>query len=96
MNKAYTYILASKKEGVLYTGVTSDLFKRVWEHKNNSMKGFTYKYNVKLLVYYEEFGTIEDAILREKQIKGWVRKKKVDIIEKNNPNWDDLSEKWFE
>lgn len=60
------------------------------------MKGFTYKYNVKLLVYYEEFGTIEGAILREKQIKGWVRKKKVDIIEKDNPNWDDLSVKWFE
>ncbi len=95
MKSAYTYILASKKHGTLYTGVTSDLYSRVWQHKNNAFKGFTSKYNVKTLVFYEEYGRIEDAIMREKQIKGWIRKKKIDLIESVNPNWDDLSQEWY-
>jgi len=95
MKTSYTYILASKKNGTLYTGVTSDLFKRVWQHKNDSIKGFTSKYKVKTLVYFEEYGRIEDAIMREKQIKGWVRKKKIDLIEDNNPEWLDLSSEWY-
>lgn len=84
------YILASKKNGTLYTGVTSDLVRRVYEHKNNLVKGFTEKYGVHLLVYYEigesMFGTIE----REKQIKSGSRKKKIMLIESINPNWNDL------
>ena len=70
----YVYILASKRNGTLYTGVTSDLIKRIWEHKNNSADGFTAEYNVKQLVYYEQHGDIYSAIHREKRIKEWQRK----------------------
>jgi len=77
---------------VLYTGVTSGLIKRVYEHKNKLADGFTQKYNVNKLVYYEIFGDIMSAIEREKQIKGWVRKKKIALIEKENPEWKDLYE----
>ena len=96
MNKqSYIYIMASQKNGTIYTGVTSDLQSRVWQHKNKTFKGFTSKYNVNILVYYEEYGRIEDAIQREKQIKGWSRKKKTDLIEKENYFWKDLSEDWY-
>ena len=96
MNKqSYTYIMASQKNGTIYTGVTSDLQSRVWQHKNKTFKGFTAKYNVNILVYYEEYGRIEDAIQREKQIKGWSRKKKTDLIEKENYLWEDLSKGWY-
>ncbi len=77
---------------MLYTGVTSGLIKRVYEHKNKLADGFTQKYNVNKLVYYEIFGDIMSAIEREKQIKGWVRKKKIALIEKENPEWKDLYE----
>ena len=77
---------------MLYTGVTSGLIKRVYEHKNKLADGFTKKYNVNKLVYYEIFGDIMSAIEREKQIKGWVRKKKIALIEKENPEWKDLYE----
>jgi len=90
MNSYYVYILASKKNGTLYTGVTSDLIKRVYEHKEGITGGFTKKYNVKLLVYYEEFNEIEEAIKREKNIKYWKREWKLNTIEKDNPNWEDL------
>lgn len=92
MKNYYVYILAGKKNGTLYIGVTSDLVKRVWEHKNNLVKGFTEKYNVHLLVYYEQFEDIEQAILREKQMKKWNRYWKIKLINKINPNWDDLYE----
>ena len=96
MNKqSYIYIMASQKNGTIYTGVTSDLQSRVWQHKNKTFKGFTAKYNVNMLVYYEEYGRIEDAIQREKQIKGWSRKKKTDLIEKDNYLWEDLSKEWY-
>lgn len=95
MKQSYTYIMASKKNGTIYTGVTSDLSARVWQHKNKSFKGFTSKYDVKLLVYFEEYGRIEDAIFREKQLKGWSRKKKTDLIEKDNYHWVDLSLEWY-
>ena len=96
MNKqSYTYIMASQKNGTIYTGVTSDLHSRVWQHKNKTYKGFTSKYNVTILVYFEEYGRIEDAIQREKQIKGWSRKKKTDLIEKDNYLWEDLSTEWY-
>lgn len=87
-----TYILASAKNGTLYIGVTSNLVQRVWQHKNNQIKGFTEKYHVHLLVYYEQHETMESAILREKQLKGWNRDWKINLIKKNNPNWIDLWE----
>ncbi|PCJ39717.1 MAG: endonuclease [Alphaproteobacteria bacterium] len=86
----YTYILASKRRGTLYIGVTSDLAKRIWQHKNNTVKGFTEKYAVKLLVHYEVFDEITIAIAREKQLKRWHRQWKINLIEEHNPNWDDL------
>ena len=96
MNKTfYTYILASRSR-VLYTGVTNDLARRVYEHKNKLVQGFTSKYNVNQLVYYEEYNNPQEAILREKQIKGWLRIKKIKLIAGINPSWKDLSEGWFE
>ena len=88
--KGYTYILFSKKNGTLYIGVTSDLIKRVWQHKNKFVEGFTKQYNVDKLGYYEVFDDIQDAIEREKSLKKFGRKKKLDIIEKYNPEWIDL------
>ncbi len=89
----YVYILASRSR-VLYVGVTNDLERRVYEHKNKVTQGFTNKYYTNKLVYFEETGNIEAAIAREKQIKGWVRAKKVSLIEASNPNWRDLSLEW--
>jgi putative endonuclease len=86
----YVYILASKRNGTLYTGVTSNLVQRVWQHKHNVVKGFTKKYNVKILVYFEVHPDAESAIIREKQIKKWRRSWKLQLIEKKNPDWKDL------
>ncbi len=92
MNKQYyVYIITNKSKRVLYTGVTSDLKKRIYEHKNKLVKGFTSRYNIEKLVYYDICEDIESAILREKQIKGWLRKKKIALIESINPEWRDLS-----
>ena len=85
------YILASKRNGTLYTGVTSNLQKRLQEHQSETVDGFTKKYHVHMLVYYEVHETIVDAIAREKQIKGGSRKKKLALIESANPSWRDLS-----
>jgi putative endonuclease len=90
MNNYYVYILASKKNGVLYTGVTNNLVKRVFEHKENLVEGFTKKYFVHKLVYFESTNSIESAIAREKQIKDWHRQWKIDLIEEKNPDWKDL------
>jgi len=84
------YILASKRNGTLYIGVTSDLAKRIWEHKNNMVEGFTKRYGVDRLVWYELHETMESAIQREKQIKEWKRKWKLELIESINPNWQDF------
>jgi putative endonuclease len=84
------YILTSNKNNVLYIGVTSDLIKRVWQHKNGSFKGFSKKYNVSKLVYFEQHQSMEEAIVREKQLKYWKRDWKERIIEENNPEWHDL------
>ena len=92
--QSYVYIMFSKKNGTLYTGVTSDLKKRVCQHKQKSYDGFTAKYNVDKLGYYEIFSDIKDAIEREKQIKDGSRKKKILLIEKINPLWRDLSNDW--
>ena len=89
----YVYILANKRNGTLYTGITNDLVRRIWEHKNNIFEGFTKKYEVHLLVYYEVFSEPRQAITREKQLKWWRRKWKLELIESFNPGWDDLYEK---
>ena len=84
------YALASKKNGTLYIGVTSDLVKRIWEHKNDQVEGFTKKYGVHLLVFYEIHEDMASAIQREKQLKKWNRDWKIRLIEKDNPAWKDL------
>ena len=86
----------TNRSKTLYTGVTNDLTRRVFEHKNKMIDGFTRKYNITKLVYHEETNDIQAAIGREKQIKGWLRSKKVALIESVNPEWNDLSESWFE
>jgi putative endonuclease len=86
----YVYILASSQYGTLYIGVTSDLVKRVYQHKNKSIEGFTSKYGVDKLVYYEIFEDIESAIIREKQMKKWERDWKINLIHRLNPEWNDL------
>jgi len=86
------YLLASRMNGTLYTGVTSDLVKRVWQHRSGAVEGFTRKYKTHRLVYFELHDTMEAAIVREKQIKDWKRAWKIRMIEKNNPEWRDLYE----
>ena len=92
MNKKqyYVYILFSKQNGSLYVGVTNDLLKRVWQHKNKLAEGFTKRYGIDKLGYYEVFGDINMAISREKQLKGGNRRTKLELIELNNPDWNDL------
>ena len=84
------YILASKRNGTLYIGVTSDLVKRIWEHKEKQVEGFAKRYGVHRLVWYELHDSMESAILREKSLKKWKRGWKLDLIEKDNPDWEDL------
>ncbi len=93
MKVYYVYILASRQNGTLYIGVTSDLIRRVYEHKKHMVEGFTTKYQVGLLVYYETYGDVHDALNREKTMKKWNRTWKLALIEKHNPGWDDLYEK---
>ena len=95
MKQYYIYIMTNSSR-TLYTGVTDDLIRRVYEHKNKLIEGFTQKYNITRLVYYEITSDIQAAIQREKQIKGWLRKKKIALIEATNPKWEDLSEGWYE
>ena len=90
MKHPVVYILASKKNGTLYVGVTSDLVKRIWQHKNHVVTGFTEEYEVNQLVYFEQFDDMTDAITREKVLKKWNRAWKIRLIEKSNPNWLDL------
>jgi len=89
----YVYILASRPNGTLYTGMSSNLVQRVWQHKSNTIEGFTDKYNVKNFVYFEVHDSAENAITREKQIKKWRRKWKLRLIEDQNPHWVDLYDK---
>ena len=93
MNQYFVYIMTNKSK-TLYTGVTNNLQRRVYEHKEKIFKGFTAKYNITKLVYFEILNDINSAKRREKQIKGWLRKKKIDLIETTNPEWKDLSEEW--
>lgn len=95
MKYSFVYILASDKNGTLYTGVTSDLLVRIYQHKIKYIESFTKKYNVTKLVYYEVHEDIEEAIKREKNIKAWKRKWKIRLIEKNNQQWRDLYDELF-
>lgn len=93
MKNYYVYIMTNKRNGTLYTGVTSDLIKRVWQHKSEVIKSFTSEYDLKQLVFYEVHEDVNEAIKREKLIKRWKRVWKLNLIEKINPNWEDLYEK---
>jgi putative endonuclease len=88
--------MTNQHNTVLYTGITHDLAGRVWQHKEGKIEGFTKRYNIDKLVYYESYADVNEAILREKQIKGWLRSKKVSLIEEDNESWEDLSQGWFD
>lgn len=90
MRTYYVYILASKRNGTLYIGVTNDLKRRIYEHKNNLIEGFTKKYHVHLLVYFEETTDVGSALQREKQLKAWKRNWKIQLIERSNSKWKDF------
>ena len=94
MKKYYVYILSNKKEGTLYIGMTNDLERRMREHKWKLIDGFTKKYNIDKLMYFETFENSYDAFKRERQMKKWLRKWKISLIEKENQNWIDLSKDW--
>jgi putative endonuclease len=94
MIKEYYVRIMANKSPTLYTGVTNDPIRRVYEHKNKVVKGFSSNYKIQFLVYCESTSSIYSAIEREKQIKGWLRKKKIALIESTNPDWQDLSEEW--
>jgi putative endonuclease len=91
----WVYILTNKRNGTLYVGVTNSLERRIWQHKTKSIEGFTKQYSLGCLVHFEQFRDVNGAITREKEIKGWLRKRKLALIEKDNPQWADLSEGWF-
>jgi putative endonuclease len=92
----FVYMMSNTKSGVLYTGITNDLTRRVYEHKKKLVPGFTNKYNLTKLVFFEETSDVNAAIAREKQIKGWLRRKKISLLESMNPDWKDLSIGWYE
>ncbi len=91
MKQYFVYILTNKSNKVLYTGVTNNIERRIYEHKNKLVSGFTSKYNVEKLVYFQEFNTATEAISAEKKIKGWLRTKKLELINTHNPTWKDLN-----
>ncbi len=90
MKKYYMYILANRRDGILYIGTTNDIIRRIYQHKNNEVSGFTKRYKIHQLVYYEECSDIREVILREKRMKKWKRQWKIELIEKSNPEWRDL------
>jgi len=94
MKDYYVYILASKKDGTLYIGFTDDLERRIGEHKNKAVSGFTKKYGVDKLMYFEKYSSSYEAFKRERQLKKWKREWKIALIEKENKSWDDLSKDW--
>jgi putative endonuclease len=95
MKPGFVYIMSSVTR-TIYIGVTSDLQRRVWEHKSKQVEGFTKRYRCTRLVYFEELSDMSQAIQRETTLKGWLRKRKVELVEKENPKWLDLAERWFE
>ena len=94
MKQYYVYILTNKTDKVLYIGITSNLIRRIYEHKNKLVEGFTKKYNLSKLVYFETTNDVNSALIREKQLKNWHRDWKLNIINKHNPDWKDLSGEW--
>ena len=94
-NTYYVYILASKRNGTLYIGVTNNLERRIYEHKNDIVRGFAKKYKIHSLVYYEDTNDIYTALQREKQLKKWNRKWKLELIERVNPDWNDIAKNWI-
>ena len=96
VHQYYVYILTNKRYGTLYIGMTNDLERRVFEHKRKLIDGFTKKYGLDTLVYFEIFSQVNDAILREKRLKKWKRQWKIDLIETENKNWNDLAFDWFD
>jgi putative endonuclease len=95
-SRAWVYILASRGSGTLYVGVTTDLRTRIWQHKTGAFDGFTKRYRVIRLAYFEEFRGIHDAIARERVLKGWKRERKTELIEETNQSWADLAAGWFD
>jgi putative endonuclease len=95
-HKYYVYILSNNKNGTLYIGMTNDIERRIYEHKNGLVEGFIKRYGLSKLVFCEFYKYVNDAIKREKQLKNWHRQWKINLIEENNPNWDDLSSDWFD
>ncbi|WP_339885785.1 GIY-YIG nuclease family protein [Polaribacter vadi] len=96
VHQYYVYILASKIRGTLYIGMTNDLQRRVYEHKMGITRGFTSKYGVNKLIYFETFKDVNEAIEREKRLKKWNRAWKIELFEKNNPSWQDLAKDWYD
>jgi putative endonuclease len=96
MKTYFVYIITNKRNGVLYTGMTNDIERRTYEHKHKVNPGFASKYNCTRLVYFEDTNDVSLAIAREKQIKGWLRSKKIFLIESMNPDWNDLSDGWYD
>src|SRR4051812_17517807 len=96
VHQYFVYLMSNEWETALYTGVTNDIKRRVWQHKNGTFDGFTKRYSCNRLVHVETYQDINDAIAREKQIKGWSRAKKNVLIKENNPKWNDLSAEWDE
>lgn len=95
MNRLYSFYIMASRSRNLYAGVTGDLHRRVWQHKTKALAGFTSRYNIERLVYYESFVLVRNAIAREKQVKRWSRAKKIWLIERLNPTWLDLAEDWY-
>mgnify|MGYP003538148478 FL=1 len=96
MHKYWVYTMGNKYMSVIYTGVTNDIVRRIWEHKYGNIRGFTFKYRCSQLLYFEEFRDVNQAIAREKHIKGWRRDKKLELITSLNPERRDLANDWFE
>ena len=92
----YVYILSNKKNGTLYIGMTNDMERRAFEHKNQLVEGFTKKYKLDKLVYFESYQYVNDAILREKRMKKWKRRWKINLIVEENPSWEDLAKDWYD
>jgi putative endonuclease len=95
MKTYFTYIITNKPKGVLYIGVTNNLERRMMEHKHKIIAGFSARYNLNKLVYFTDSGSVESAIAYEKKLKGWLRSRKIELIEEKNPEWLDLSLEWF-
>jgi putative endonuclease len=96
MKQGYVYMMTNVNNTTVYIGVTSNLLRRIYEHKHKEYEGFTKNYNLDKLVYYETTNSIEDAITREKQLKGWTRARKNELIQSINPTWQDLAKDWYE